>query len=111
MASSCLQLMTLLLQEANAAVTLGGRVATAASEAAADTLHWAARQVFSDVGPAVHHCMRGAASLKQRRQLMRLWASTLTAVAQGAGAWRVVEQQQCMRSPCCKHQTCKLGRF
>jgi hypothetical protein len=80
MASSCLQVMTLLLQQVNAALQLHG------SETAMFTLGEIAPAVLTQIAPAVHFCMQQAASLKQRRQLLRLWAGLLTALMQGAGA-------------------------
>jgi hypothetical protein len=88
MASSCLPLMTLLLQQmTNAALQPGGSGTAGFGEIAMFTLGELAPALLTLVAPAVHCCMLQTASLKQRRQLLRLWAGLLTALMQGAGAW------------------------
>jgi hypothetical protein len=91
MASSCLPLMTLLLQQMIAARQLRGSSSgsTDPQDMAEITLCFIAQDAFRDVPAAVHNCMQQTASLKQRRQLLRLWAELLTTLMQGAGAWHV----------------------
>jgi hypothetical protein len=91
MASSCLPLMTLLLQQINAALQLRGSGSEEARDLAESTIFLFARAAFRDIPAAVHCCMQRTASLKQRRQLLRLWAGLLTMLMQGAGGLR--EQQ------------------
>jgi hypothetical protein len=87
MASSCLQLMTLLLQQMKAALQQHGSGKPVYGQIATLTLGELAPGVFTQVARAVHLCMQQTTSLKQRRQLLRLWAGLLTALMRGAGAW------------------------
>jgi hypothetical protein len=88
MARSCLPLMTLLLQQMNAALQQHGGGKAVSGEVAVIALAELAPAVLTQVAPAVHFCMQQTASLKQRRQLLRLWAGTAAALMQQAGAWR-----------------------
>jgi hypothetical protein len=96
MASSCLPLMTLLLQQMNAALQQHGNGSEKARDRAESTIFLFARAAFRDIPAAVHCCMQRTASLKQRRQLLRLWAGLLTALMQGAGAWCACSSCSCM---------------
>jgi hypothetical protein len=71
MASSGLQLMTLLAEQADAAER------TAVDDALVDD---AVSMALQQLGPAVYHAARHTGSLKQRRQLMRLWSDALKAL-------------------------------
>jgi hypothetical protein len=71
MASSCLTLFIPLAQQA----TTAGLV-TARDALVNDTVSTALQQL----GPAVYHAAQRAGSLKQRRQLMRLWSDALLAL-------------------------------
>jgi hypothetical protein len=87
MASSCLPLMTLLLQQMNAALQQHGSGSKDARDLAEVSVSLILQAAFRDVPAAVHFCMQQSSSLKQRRQLLRLWAGLLTALMHGAGAW------------------------
>jgi hypothetical protein len=102
-ASSCLPLMTLLLQQMIAARQLRGSGEAVYGDVAEITLAQLAPVVFTQVAPAVRFCMQQTASLKQRRQLLRLWAELLTTLMQGAGAWHVQRMvlQGSARLCCC----------
>jgi hypothetical protein len=118
MASSCLQLITLIMQPINAArrlpretaqADIAAAAAAATSQeplAAAETINEVMRTLtFRQLGPAVYHAVKHAADLKQRRQLLRLWANAAAALIQEAGEqkWRVIctwrVQAVCRASP------------
>jgi hypothetical protein len=115
MASSCLQLITRIMQQVNAALQVantyqqppasgehdssssssseGARAAAEAEAAArieaAATAEVAANHMLqsalTELGPAVYHVAQQAASLKQRRQLLRLWANALATIVYCSG--------------------------
>jgi hypothetical protein len=102
MASSCLPLMTLLLQQMNAALQQHGSsnedaILCAERNLAEATICGIAGAAFSNVAAAVHCCMQRTASLKQRRRLLRLWAGLLMMLMRGAGA------SHACSSWCCKN--------
>jgi hypothetical protein len=82
MASSCLQLITPLMQQVNAALQLardeGNSYAQQLSEGICDTM----QTVLQDLGPAVCHSGKQTSDLKQRRQLLRLWADAVAVLMQ-----------------------------
>jgi hypothetical protein len=84
MASSCLQLITPLMQQVNAALQLardeGDRNAMQQLTEGICTFMQVALQ---QLGPAVCHCGKQTTDLKQRRQLLRLWADAVAALMQG----------------------------
>jgi hypothetical protein len=87
MASSSLQLMTLLLMQVNAAMPAEGATTTAVHNTAKATLMAVSDLVLQYVGAAVYHCMQGTDDLKQRRQLLRQWAELVETLMQHAGGW------------------------
>jgi hypothetical protein len=78
MASSCLELIPLLTQQAHAAV---GTAVGACLLAVSSALH--------ELGLAVNYVVGQAESHKQRRLLMRLWAGAVEALLQWAGGFRL----------------------
>jgi hypothetical protein len=85
MASTCMQLITLLAEQANAAER------THVSDVYADCAVSSALQLL---GPAVYHAAQRVDSLKQRRQLMRLWSEVLRALLH-------LKQGRCWRRQVC----------
>jgi hypothetical protein len=106
MASSCLQLIALFMQQVNAAAQAprtrletadlaqahSRAAAAAAAEAtrqeraaAADVIKETLLLTLRQLGPSVYHAVQKTAALKQRRQLLRLWADAAAAVLQEAG--------------------------
>jgi hypothetical protein len=71
----------------NAALQQHGSGSKDARDYAEVSISLILQAAFRDVPAAVHFCMQQSASLKQRRQLLRLWAGLLTMLMQGAGAW------------------------
>jgi hypothetical protein len=109
MASSCLQLITRIMQQVNEAVQsprtphgtadlahAGSSAAAAAADAdaaptrqecaiAAEVVKDMLLLTLDQLGPSVYHAVQHTAALKQRRQLLRLWADAAAAVLQEAG--------------------------
>jgi hypothetical protein len=102
MTSRCLQLTTLIMQQVNEAQRLprtppaaaapapSGRLAGAAASipegaAAAETIKVMLPLTLRQLGPAVYHAVKHTADLKQRQQLLRLWADVVAAMLQEAG--------------------------
>jgi hypothetical protein len=101
MASSCLQLITWLMQQVNAARRVPRRPptttdaaqpdSTAAGAAGASWVDSTAATVtlkemlplaLKQLGPAVYHAVQHTADLKQRRQLLQMWANAVEATLQ-----------------------------
>jgi hypothetical protein len=87
MASSCLQLITPLMQQVNAALQLArdegdGSELTVLHEG----IYKASFSALVNLGPAVCHCGKQTTKLKQRRQLLRLWADAVAVLMQGEQA-------------------------
>jgi hypothetical protein len=83
MASGCLQLLTPLMQQVNAALQLARDEGDSdASQQLTEGISIITQTAFQQMGPAVCHCGKQTSDLKQRRQLLRLWADAVAVLMQ-----------------------------
>jgi hypothetical protein len=82
MASSCLQLITALMQQVNAALQLASDEANSYGKQLSEGICNTMQTVLVNLGPAVCHCGKQTNDLKLRRQLLRLWADAVAMLMQ-----------------------------